>query len=58
MTDSFHDTLVALLPDANERPLPWAGSGVWQLDRPAEPSLAPHRDGRGDGEATERARAG
>ena len=43
------ERLVALLPDANERPLPWAGSGVWQLDRPAEPSLAPHRDGRGDG---------
>jgi 16S rRNA C967 or C1407 C5-methylase (RsmB/RsmF family) len=47
------ERLVALLPDANERPLPWAGSGVWQLDRPAEParvaSSAPHRDGRGDG---------
>ena len=47
------ERLVALLPDANERPLLWAGSGVWQLDRPAEParvaSSAPHRDGRGDG---------
>ena len=44
------ERLVALLPDANERPLPWAGSGVWQLDRPAKPApLAPHRDGRGDG---------
>ena len=45
------DRLVALL-QTEARPLPWAGSGVWQLDRPVEParvpSLTPHRDGRGD----------